>query len=44
MLKFQNKEGVKVMEMNDQGEVKIEDKKLEESFKDKKKEIKENVK
>lgn len=32
MIKFQNKEGKKVMEMKDNGDVKIHDEKLQESF------------
>lgn len=36
MIKFQNKEGKQVMEISDNGDVTINDRKLEESFKKKK--------
>ena len=36
MIKFQNKEGKQVMEISDNGDVTINDCKLEESFKKKK--------
>jgi len=43
MLTFKNSEGKKVMEMTDNGEVKVTDKKLEESFKEKATQLKENT-
>ena len=44
MLKFQNKEGKEVMKLTDKDEIKVSDKKLQESFdKEGVKTIKENV-
>lgn len=42
MLTFKNSEGKKVMEMTDNGEVKVTDKKLEESFEKEVTQLKEN--
>lgn len=44
MLKIKNKEGKVVMEMSDNGDVKINDAKLEESFENKTKTVKEEQK